>query len=127
MLFRSTSDRLEALAKSDSPAKRGAASPDREVLDLKAQLAQQEDIAAAAVGKMRRAEALAQEIQKDIVTERENNVQLHRERAALEKAMKDLQLKCIDLETKGYSSVSQDVRFLHGRIQEVSLLKLPCQ
>jgi myosin protein heavy chain len=33
--------------------------------------------------------------------------------------MKDLQLKCIDLETKGYSSVSQDVRFLNGRIHEL--------
>ncbi|KAI9657430.1 MAG: hypothetical protein M1821_003112 [Bathelium mastoideum] len=112
--------RLEELAeRGDSPGLRNAAEIDRELLDLKSGLAQQEDIAAAAVGKMRRAEALAQEIQRDIVTERENNVQLHKDKAGLERQVKDLQLKCVDLETKGYKSVSGDVRFLHGRIQEL--------
>ncbi|KAK4502141.1 hypothetical protein PRZ48_005564 [Zasmidium cellare] len=111
--------RLDDLSQSGSPAKRSAALSDKEVLDLKSKLAQQEDIAAAAVGKMRRAEALAQEVQKDIANERDNSVQLHKDKAALEKSVKDLQLKCIDLETKGYSSGSQDVRFLHGRIQEL--------
>ncbi|KAI9709980.1 MAG: hypothetical protein M1820_003058 [Bogoriella megaspora] len=112
--------RLEELVeRGDSPGLRNAAEIDRELLDLKSGLAQQEDIAAAAVGKMRRAEALAQEIQKDIVSERENNVQLHKEKASLERQVKDLQLKCVDLETKGYKSVSGDVRFLNGRIQEL--------
>jgi myosin protein heavy chain len=111
--------RLEDLARGESPSMRNAAIMDRELLELKSGLAQQEDIAAAAVGKMRRAEALAQELQKDIVAERETNVQLHKDKAALEKTAKDLQLRLIDLETKGYSSTSQDVRFLHGRIQEV--------
>lgn len=69
---------------------------------------------------MRRAEALAQEVSKDIATQRESSVQLHKEKAALEKSVKDLQLRCIELETKGYTSGSQDVRYLHGRIQEVS-------
>ncbi|KAF7197893.1 Myosin type-2 heavy chain 1 [Pseudocercospora fuligena] len=112
-------ERLNDLANDGSPSKRSAASSDREVLDLKAKLAQQEDIAAAAVGKMRRAEALAQEVSRDIANERESSVQLHREKAALEKSAKELQLKCIELETKGYSSGSQDVRYLHGRIQEL--------
>jgi myosin protein heavy chain len=113
-------DRLEDLARSESPAMRNAAVYDRELLELKSGLAQQEDIAAAAVGKMRRAEVLAQEIQKDIVAEREANVQLHKEKAAVEKAVKDLQLRLVDLETKGYSgSAGKDVRFLHGRIQEL--------
>lgn len=111
--------RLDDLSQSGSPSKRSVALSDKEVLDLKSKLAQQEDIAAAAVGKMRRAEALAQEVQKDIASERESSVSLHKEKAALEKSVKDLQLKCIDLETKGYSSGSQDVRFLHGRIQEL--------
>jgi myosin protein heavy chain len=110
---------LEDLSRSGSPTKRNAAMSDREVLDLKSKLAHQEDVAAAAVGKMRRSEALAQEVQKDIATEREKSVELHKQKAALEKSLKDLQLKCIDLETKGYSSGSQDVRFLHGRVQEV--------
>ncbi|EON65611.1 myosin heavy chain [Coniosporium apollinis CBS 100218] len=112
-------ERLEDLARGESPAMRNAATMDREMLELKAGLAQQEDIAAAAVGKMRRAEALTQEIQKDIVAERETNVQLHKEKAELEKKVKDLQLRLVDLETKGYSNGSQDVRFLHGRIQEL--------
>ena len=111
---------LEDLSRSGSPTKRDAAMSDREVLDLKSKLAHQEDVASAAVGKMRRSEALAQEVQKDIATEREKSVELHKQKAALEKNLKDLQLKCIDLETKGYSSGSQDVRFLHGRVQEVS-------
>lgn len=93
---------------------------DRELLDLKSKLAHQEDVASAAVGKMRRAEGLVQEVQKDIANARENSVHLHKEKANLEKALKDLQLKYIDLETRGYSSGSQDVRFLHGRVQEVS-------
>jgi myosin heavy chain 9/10/11/14 len=110
---------LEDLARSDSPSLRHAAGMDRELLELKSNLAQQEDIVAAAVGKMRRAEAMATEMQKDIVSEREMTVQLNKEKAALEKSLKDTQLRLVDLETKGYSSASQDVRFLHGRVQEV--------
>ena len=113
-------DRLEDLARGESPSMRNAAGMDRELLDLKSQLAQQEDVAAAAVGKMRRADALTTEMQKDVVAERETNVTLHREKAALEKTVKDLQGRVVDLETKGYSSASQDVRFLNGRVQEVS-------
>ncbi len=117
-------DRLEDLARGESPSMRNAAEMDRELLELKSKLAQQEDVSAAAVGKMRRSEALATEMQKDVVAERENNVQLFKEKAALEKQLKEAQLKCVDLETKGYSSVSQDVRFLHGRIQEVCVSDL---
>lgn len=111
---------LEDLARGDSPSLRNAAGLDRELLELKSNLAQQEDVAAAAVDKMRRAEALASEMQKDIVAERESIVKLHTEKAALEKSLKELQVRLVDLETKGYSSASQDVRFLHGRVQEVS-------
>ena len=113
---------LEELTRGDSPSLRNAAGMDRELLELKSNLAQQEDIAAAAVEKMRRAEALASEMQKDIVAEREMTVQLHKEKAALEKNLKDVQVRLVDLETKGYSSASQDVRFLNGRVQEVRTL-----
>ncbi|KAF3480115.1 uncharacterized protein GIQ15_05462 [Arthroderma uncinatum] len=111
-------DRLEDLAKGESPM-RNAAGMDREILDLKAQLAQQEDLASAAVGKMRRAEALATEVQKEIVAQRESTAQLFKDKVALEKQFKEAQLRCVDLETKGYSSSSQDVRFLNKRIQEL--------
>ena len=114
-------DRLEDLARGESPSMRNAAGMDRALLDLKSKLAHQEDVAAAAVGKMRRADALATEIQKDVVAEREINVGLHREKAGLEKMVKDLQGKVVGLETKGFSIASTDVRFLNGRVKEVSL------
>ena len=113
--------RLEDLARGDSPSMRNAAGMDRELLDLRSQLAQKEDIAEAAVGKMRRAEALVLEMQKDVVAERETNVSLHREKATLEKSLKDLQGKVVELEAKGFSSASHDVRFLNGRVKEVHL------
>ncbi|EER41352.1 myosin type II heavy chain [Histoplasma capsulatum H143] len=113
------SDRLAELAQGENPSIRNAAEIDRELLELRTKLAQQEDLSSAAVGKMRRAEALATEIQKEIVAERESNAQLFKEKAALEKQLKEAQLKCVDLETKGYTSPSQDVRFLHKRIQEL--------
>ena len=112
-------DRLEDLARGESPSMRNAAGMDRELLDLKSRLAQQEDIAAAAIGKMRRAEALTTEMQKDVVSERETNVNLHKEKAGLEKTVKDLQGRVVNLETKEYTSASLDVRYLNGRVHEV--------
>ncbi|ROV96752.1 hypothetical protein VSDG_05613 [Cytospora chrysosperma] len=109
---------LEDLVKSESPSLRNAASIDKQMLELKSSLAQQEDIAAAAVEKMRRAEALASEVQKDIVVERETSAQLQKDKATLEKTLNEVQVKLVDLETKGYSSASQDIKFLHKRIQE---------
>ncbi|KAK7419519.1 class II myosin [Neonectria punicea] len=110
---------LEDLVKGESPSLRNAANMDREVLDLKSNLAQQEDIAAAAVEKMRRAEALVAEIQKDVTIERETTAQLQQQKASLEKNLNEAQLKLVDLETKGYSSASQDIKFLYKRIQEL--------
>ena len=112
-------DRLEDLARGESPSMRNAAGMDRELLDLKSQLAQQEDVAVAAIGKMRRAEALTAELQKDVGSERETNVNLHKEKAGLEKTIKDLQCRVVDLETKGFTSASLDVRFLNSRVHEV--------
>ena len=114
--------RLEDLVRGESPSMRNAAGMDRELLDLKSKLAQKDDVAEAAIGKMRRAEALALEMQKDVVAERETNVSLHREKASLEKSLKDLQGKVVELETKGFSSASQDVRFLNGRVKEVNAI-----
>ncbi|KAN0071653.1 P-loop containing nucleoside triphosphate hydrolase protein [Elaphomyces granulatus] len=112
-------ERLEDLARGDSPSMRNAATIDRELLQLKSNLAQQEDVSAAAVGKMRRAEALAIEMQKELTAERDSNALLFKEKATLEKQLKEIQLRCVDLETKGYSSTSQDVKFLHKRVKEL--------
>lgn len=110
---------LEELTKGDSPSLRDAASIDKEILELKSNLAKQEDVAAAAVEKMRRAEALASEVQKDILVERESSVQLSKDKAVLEKALNEVQVRLVDLETKGYSSASHDIKFLNKRIQEL--------
>lgn len=113
-------DRLQQLTRSESPSMRMAASSDQEVLQLKAKLAEQEDIATVAVGKMRRSDALAQDMQHEVTSERESNVKLHKEKANLDKMVKDLQLRLVDLETREYSTNGhQTTRFLHGRIQEV--------
>ncbi|KAI5305988.1 NineTeen Complex (NTC) component [Ascosphaera pollenicola] len=112
-------DRFADLAGVDNPSTRNAAVIDRELLDLKTKLARQEDLASAAVGKMRRAEAIAAEMQKERAAEREASAQLFKDKANLEKQLKEIQLRCVDLETKGYSSGSQDVRFWHKRIQEL--------
>jgi myosin protein heavy chain len=111
--------RLEDLANGESPAMRNAAQMDREILDIKGALARQEDIANTALERMKKSDALAEQSSRDIAAERENNVQLHKEKAQLEKQVKDLQLKLVDLETKSYSSTSHDIRFLNARVQEV--------
>lgn len=111
---------LEDLANSESPALRNAASTDKEILELKSALAQNEDITTAAVEKMRRSEALSSEVQKELAAEREIAAELSKQKAALEKSLNEVQLRVVDLETKGYSTGSQDVKFLHKRVQEVS-------
>ncbi|KAK5991073.1 Myosin type-2 heavy chain 1 [Cladobotryum mycophilum] len=110
---------LDELANGGNPSLRDAANMDREVLNLRSNLAQQEDIAHAAVEKMRRAEALVSEIQKEVMAEREVSVGLQKQKINLEKSLNEIQLKLVDLETKGYSSGSQDIKFLHKRIQEL--------
>jgi myosin protein heavy chain len=111
---------LEELTHGESPALRNAANYDKKVLELKSQLAQQEDIAAAAVEKMRRADALAFELQKDIAAERETCSIAQKDKAGLEKSLSEAQVRLLDLETKGIAgSASQDVKFLHKRVQEV--------
>ncbi|CAK7274386.1 class II myosin [Sporothrix epigloea] len=109
----------ELAARGASPSLRDAANADKALLDLRSSLAQQEDIAAAAVEKMRRAEALVAEVQKDMTTERETSVKLQTEKNALEKTLSEVSVKLVDLETKGYSSASQDIKFLNKRVQEL--------
>ncbi len=110
----------ELAARGASPSLRDAAHADKAMLELRSSLAQQEDIAAAAVEKMRRAEALVAEVQKDMAAERETTTKLQTAKTALEKTLSEVQVRLVDLETKGFSSASQDIKFLHKRIQEVS-------
>ncbi|OAA40198.1 myosin-11 (Myosin heavy chain) [Beauveria brongniartii RCEF 3172] len=110
---------LDGLARGDSASLRDAANMDKEILELKSNLAKQEDVATAAVEKMRRSEALVAEMQKEVVMERENNASVLSQKAAVERTLNEAQLKLVDLETKGFSSASQDIKFLHRRIQEL--------
>ncbi|PHH69491.1 hypothetical protein CDD82_7734 [Ophiocordyceps australis] len=111
---------LDDLAnKGESPLLRDAATMDKELLELRSTLAHQQDVAAAAVERMRRAEALSVEMQKDIAAERDAGTELQKQKALLEKSLNEAQLKLVDLETKGYSSASQDIKFLHKRIHEL--------
>lgn len=95
-----------------------------ELLSLRASLTQQEDIAASAIQKLHRTETSASELLKDITQERQSNVKLYEEKKALDKLTKELQMKVVDLETKGFSGTSKDVRFLQARISEVSEISL---
>lgn len=104
--------------KSRSPVK-DRALLEKQILDLRATLASKEDITSAAIGKMRRAEVLAAETTRDVSLEREANVRLHTEKAALERASKELRARIVDLETRGSQTESRDVRFLHGRVAEL--------
>ncbi|KAL5596575.1 hypothetical protein BROUX41_006800 [Berkeleyomyces rouxiae] len=112
---------LDSLASSEATGAsiRDAASADKLILELKADVAQKDDIATAAIEKMRRAEALATEAQKDAAVERDMCTKLAEQKASVEKKLREVQVKLVDLETKGFKSASGDIKFLHKRIQEL--------
>ena len=53
---------------------------EKKIVDLKAELAEKQDAAAIAIDKMRRAEMIAAEAQKEIAAERQSIVQLHKDK-----------------------------------------------
>lgn len=53
---------------------------EKKIVDLKSELAEKNDEAAAAIDKMRRAEMIAAECQKEIAAERQSIVQLHKDK-----------------------------------------------
>jgi myosin heavy chain 9/10/11/14 len=53
---------------------------EKKIVDLKSDLAEKQDAASAAIEKMRRAETIAAEAQKEIATERQSIVQLHKDK-----------------------------------------------
>lgn len=53
---------------------------EKKIVDLKSELAEKNDAAAAAIEKMRRAEMIAADAQKEIATERQSIVQLHKDK-----------------------------------------------
>ena len=103
---------------------------EKKIVDLRSALAEKQDEAAAAIEKMRRAEMVAADAQREIASERQSIVQLHKDKvtistvgadsqAMLEKSFNDLRMKLVDLETRSYKSGSGEGNFLVKRIQEV--------
>jgi myosin heavy chain 9/10/11/14 len=53
---------------------------EKKIVDLKSELAEKNDAAATAIDKMRRAETIAAQCQKEIAVERQSIVQLHKDK-----------------------------------------------
>lgn len=64
----------------DSNPERHPGLLEKKIVDLKSELAEKQDAAAAATEKMRRAEMVASEAQKEIAAERQSIVQLHKDK-----------------------------------------------
>jgi myosin heavy chain 9/10/11/14 len=55
---------------------------EKKIVDLKSELAEKRDEAAAAIEKMKRSEIIAAEAQKEIASERQSIVQLHKDKVS---------------------------------------------
>lgn len=59
---------------------------EKKIVDLKSELAEKQDAAAAAIEKMRRAEMIAADAQREIAAERQRIVQLHKDKVCSQKS-----------------------------------------
>jgi len=78
-------NRLQNLTESDifsvdPNSTRHPALLEKKIVDLKSELAEKQDAAATAIEKMRRAELVAADAQKEIAAERQSIVQLHKDK-----------------------------------------------
>ncbi|CAB11475.1 myosin II heavy chain Myo3 [Schizosaccharomyces pombe] len=93
---------------------------EKEVLTLKSNLAQKDDLLSSLVERIKQIEMFALKTQKDSNNHREENLQLHRQLGVLQKEKKDLELKLFDLDLKTYPiSTSKDVRMLQKQISDL--------
>ncbi|KAJ3969766.1 class II myosin [Lentinula raphanica] len=91
--------------------------------DLERSLDEQEDRVANAFDRMKKAEAFANECQIELGKVRVDNSELDRINANLEKQVKELNVRIIDLETKSYTSSSRPAtlsRKTDSRIEEIT-------
>jgi len=91
--------------------------------DLERSLEEQEDRASAAFGRMKTAETHAAESQLELDKIRLENTELDRMNAQLEKQVKELNVRIVDLETKSYASTPQPnstIRQLQARVEELT-------
>lgn len=91
--------------------------------DLERSLEEQKDRVVMAFDRLKRAEAHANESQLELDRTRVENTELDRINAQLEKQVKDLNVRVVDLETKSYANSphpSSTVRQLQGRIDELT-------
>jgi len=73
-------ENLNGIFSHDSNPERHPGLLEKKIVDLKSELAEKQDAAAAATEKMRRAEMVASEAQKEIAAERQSIVQLHKDK-----------------------------------------------
>ncbi|OAX41215.1 hypothetical protein K503DRAFT_848546 [Rhizopogon vinicolor AM-OR11-026] len=91
--------------------------------DLERSLEEQKDRVTMAFERLKRAEAHANESQLELDRTRVENTELDRMNAQLEKQVKDLNVRIVDLETKSYANSlhpSPTVRQLQSRIDELT-------
>jgi myosin protein heavy chain len=91
--------------------------------DLERSLEEQEDRVAMAFDRLKRAEAHANESQLELDRIRVENTELDRVNAQLEKQVKDLNVRVVDLETKSYVNSphpTSTVKQLQSRIDELT-------
>lgn len=91
--------------------------------DLERSLEEQEDRVVMAFDRLKRAEAHANESQLELDRIRVENTELDRMNAQLEKQVKDLNVRVVDLETKSYTNSphpTSTVRQLQSRIDELT-------
>lgn len=87
--------------------------------ELALQLQEKENLLLNMTEKLQRAEAATSDAQREIDQERETNVDLHKQKVALENEKREMQLRIVDLETKSHNSPVKDVKFLQTRITEL--------
>jgi len=92
-------------------------------LDLERSLEEQEDRVANAFDRMKKAEAYANECQIELGKVRVDNSELDRLNANLEKQIKELNVRIVDLETKSYANSPRPPtisRRMESRIEELT-------
>jgi myosin protein heavy chain len=93
--------------------------PQRANHDQEAELIEKEEAIRTMTERVRRADAAVQDAQREMVHARDANVQLHRQKAALENERKELKLKLVDFETRSLTPAASDRSLLLKRIQDL--------
>ncbi|KAI9018456.1 nonmuscle myosin heavy chain b [Hyaloraphidium curvatum] len=119
------SEQLQEATRARQALERSVAALDSETSSLRAQLEEQIDRVAQSNEKVQHSEGLAQTLQIELSTERESAVEMEREKLALERQVKDLSARVIELEngvssdaTRGIARLQAQVEVLTGQLSD---------